>query len=235
MLPINDGKVLKLSWLPPSGYWENYNILLRNGSEVLVNQSTGKESTQLAFSSLGFGLVPGRLYGADVTVQSGSLANTARCYGRLGQLASTSYCTKQVEKKKPNHTHVLFDIPAPGPVQQLLVSHADESSLGVLWNQPAGEWDGYSVVLRQGKAASVVDRRLLSREARQCTFYGLTSGCLYSITVATNSGNLSSSSTVTTRTSQLYRIYRKYTWDILFKRLCGCSLWVLDSLELNMN
>ncbi|CAF89445.1 unnamed protein product, partial [Tetraodon nigroviridis] len=172
MLPINDGKVLKLSWSPPSGYWENYNILLRNGSEVLVNQSTGKESTQLAFSSLGFGLVPGRLYGADVTVQSGSLANTARCYGRL----------------------------APGPVQQLLVSHADESSLGVLWNQPAGEWDGYSVVLRQGKAASVVDRRLLSREARQCTFYGLTSGCLYSITVATNSGNLSSSSTVTTRT-----------------------------------
>lgn len=207
MLPVNDGQVLKLSWTPPSGYWQNYNILLRNGSEVLANQTTGKDSTQLAFSSLGFGLVPGRLYGAEVTVQSGSLANTARCYGGLGQLAFTSRCTKQVKKKSFNNTDALFDIPAPRPVQQLLVRHADESSLSVLWNQPAGEWDSYSVVLRQVKAASAVDQRLLSWEARQCTFYGLTPGCLYSITVTTNSGNLSSSSSsVTTRTSQLHRI-----------------------------
>lgn len=94
MLPVNNGKVLKVSWSPPSGYWENYNILLKNGSDVLVNQTIRKVSTQLAFSSLGFDLVPGRLYGADVTVQSGALGNTARCYGRLGQLTCTIYCTK---------------------------------------------------------------------------------------------------------------------------------------------
>lgn len=57
------------------------------------------------------------------------------------------------------------------------------------------------MVLRQGDSASIVDQRVLSREATECTFYGLTSGCLYSITVTTNSGNLSSSSSVTTRTS----------------------------------
>lgn len=91
MLPISNGKVLKISWSPPSGYWENYNILLKNGSDVLVNQTLRKDSNQLAFSSLGFGLVPGRLYGADVTVQSGSLGNTARCYGRLGQSAVTAH------------------------------------------------------------------------------------------------------------------------------------------------
>lgn len=92
--------------------------------------------------------------------------------------------------------------PAPRPVQQLLVRHADESSLSVLWNQPAGEWDSFGVLLRQVNAASVVDRRLLSWDARQCTFFGLTSGCLYSVTVTTYSGNLSSSSSVVTRTSQ---------------------------------
>lgn len=93
MLPINNGKVLKVSWSPPSGYWENYNILLKNGSDVLVNQTAGKVSTQLAFSSLGLGLVPGRLYSADVTVQSGSLGTTARCSGRLGQFTFTGCCT----------------------------------------------------------------------------------------------------------------------------------------------
>lgn len=62
------------------------------------------------------------------------------------------------------------------------------------------------MVLTQVNAASIVDQRLFSWEARQCTFYGLTSGCLYSITVTTNSGNLSSSSSVTTSTSQLYWI-----------------------------
>lgn len=95
MLPINDGKVLQVSWSPPSGHWENYNILLKNVSEVLVNQTIGKVSTQLAFSSLGFGLVPGRLYQADVTVQSGGLGNTARCYGRLGQLTSTGQNSRE--------------------------------------------------------------------------------------------------------------------------------------------
>lgn len=62
------------------------------------------------------------------------------------------------------------------------------------------------MLLTRVNAASVVDQRLLSWDARQCTFYGLTSGCLYSVTVTTNSGNLSSSSSVTTRTSQLYWI-----------------------------
>ncbi|XP_056908618.1 receptor-type tyrosine-protein phosphatase beta-like [Takifugu flavidus] len=169
----SDGKMLKISWAPPSGYWESYNVLLNNGSDVLVNQTIGRASTQLAFSSLGIGLVPGHLYEADVTVRSGSLSNTARCYGRL----------------------------TPRPVQQLEVRHTDESSLSVLWRPPAGEWDRYSVVLRTVDSAAIVDQRVLSREATECSFYGLTSGCLYSVTVTTNSGNLSSSSSVTTRTT----------------------------------
>lgn len=87
MTSDGNSKMLKVRWAPPSGHWESYNILLTNGSDVLVNQTISRASTQLAFSSLGIGLVPGRLYGAHVTVQSGGLNSTARCSGRLGQAA----------------------------------------------------------------------------------------------------------------------------------------------------
>lgn len=90
MEPVGDGRSLRLSWSPPRGYWENYSVLLMNGSEALTNQTISKLSTQLTFSALSLGLVPGRLYEAEVTVHSGILGNTARCYGRLGQFPFTS-------------------------------------------------------------------------------------------------------------------------------------------------
>ncbi|XP_078112385.1 receptor-type tyrosine-protein phosphatase beta-like isoform X2 [Sander vitreus] len=89
---------------------------------------------------------------------------------------------------------------APGPVQQLRVRHADETSVSVVWSRPLGEWDGFTVVLRQADATAVLSQRHLSGEARECTFTILTSGRLYTITVTTNSGNLSSSAAVTART-----------------------------------
>lgn len=85
VLPVSDSRTLKLSWAPPGGHWDNYNILLKNGSEVLVNQTISKLSTQHTFSVLGLGLVPGRVYEAEVTVHSGILGNTARCYVQLGR------------------------------------------------------------------------------------------------------------------------------------------------------
>lgn len=104
----SDGKILTISWAPPSGHWESYNILLNNGSHVLVNQTISRASTQLAFSSLGIGLVPGHLYEARVTVQSGSLNSTARCYGRLSQSAFTAHLCGALGWAK---TLSLFDIP----------------------------------------------------------------------------------------------------------------------------
>ncbi|KAF1386262.1 hypothetical protein PFLUV_G00092690, partial [Perca fluviatilis] len=89
---------------------------------------------------------------------------------------------------------------APGPVQQLRVRHADETSVSVVWSRPLGEWDGFTVVLRQTNASAILSQRNLSGEARECTFNILTSGCLYTITVTTNSGNVSSSAAVTART-----------------------------------
>ncbi|XP_030587276.1 receptor-type tyrosine-protein phosphatase beta isoform X2 [Archocentrus centrarchus] len=166
-----DARTLRLSWSPPRGDWENYNVLLRNGSAVLANDTVGRESRQHTFSVLG--LVPGRLYSAEVTVHSGMLGNAARCSVRL----------------------------APRPVQQLLVRQADETSLSVLWTRPLGQWDGFTVVLRRATAAAVVAQRVLSWEAKGYTFNSLTPGGRYIVTVTTNSGNLSSSASVTARTT----------------------------------
>uniref|UniRef100_A0A671TJ66 Receptor-type tyrosine-protein phosphatase beta-like n=1 Tax=Sparus aurata TaxID=8175 RepID=A0A671TJ66_SPAAU len=173
MSPLADGRTLRLSWSPPRGHWENYSVLLRDGSVVLVNRTVSKLSTQLTFSGLSLALVPGRLYEAEVTAHSGTLSNTARCLGRL----------------------------APGAVQPLLLRHTDESSVSVQWTQPPGEWDGFTVVLRQADLATVVAQRSLSLEVRECTFNSLTSGRLYTVTVTTNSGNLTSSASVTALTA----------------------------------
>ncbi|XP_076588386.1 receptor-type tyrosine-protein phosphatase beta isoform X2 [Chaetodon auriga] len=174
MTPLPDGRTLRVSWSPPRGHWENYSILLRNGSVVVVNQTIGKLSRQHTFSILSLGLVPGRLYTAEVTVHSGILGNTVHCHGRL----------------------------APRPVQQLVVRHADETTLSVMWNRPVGEWEGFTVVLRRvADPATVVAQRILSWEARECTFNILTPGHLYTITVTTNSGNLTSSASVTAQTT----------------------------------
>nr|XP_020471463.1 receptor-type tyrosine-protein phosphatase beta-like isoform X2 [Monopterus albus] len=171
MSPLGSDRTLRLSWAPPSGDWENYSVLLRNSSAVLVNQTVSKHSRWFVFS--GLGLVPGRVYRAEVTVQSGLLGNMAHCHGRL----------------------------APQPVQQLLVRHADETTLSVLWSQPIGEWDTFTVFLRQADSATMVAQRILPWQSRECTFNTLTSGCLYTITVTTSSGNLSSSASVTAWTT----------------------------------
>uniref|UniRef100_UPI0037E73E3D receptor-type tyrosine-protein phosphatase beta-like isoform X2 n=1 Tax=Semicossyphus pulcher TaxID=241346 RepID=UPI0037E73E3D len=171
--PLSEGRALRLSWLPPRGDWENYSVVLWNGSVVLLNRTVSKLSSQITFSARSLGLLPGRLYQAEVTVHSGTLGNTATCHGRL----------------------------APGPVQQLLIRRADESALSVLWNRPDGEWDGFTVTLRQTDPPSLLDQRVLSWGATDCTFNLLTPGRLYTVTVMTNSGNLTNSASVTAPTA----------------------------------
>uniref|UniRef100_A0AAQ6AA57 protein-tyrosine-phosphatase n=1 Tax=Amphiprion ocellaris TaxID=80972 RepID=A0AAQ6AA57_AMPOC len=114
-----DSRELQLSWTPPAGDWENYSVVLRNGSEVLVNRTVGKLTRRHVFSVLDLGLLPGRLYSAEVTVHSGILGNRAVCSARIGD-----------------------------PVQ-LSVHQADETTLSVLWTRPAGHWDGFMALLRQ--------------------------------------------------------------------------------------
>ncbi|KAF7656249.1 hypothetical protein LDENG_00044620 [Lucifuga dentata] len=173
MWALGDSRTLRLSWSPPSGEWEKYSVVLWNGSAALVNQTLSKLFTHFSFSGIMLGLVPGHLYRAEVTVHSGLLGNAARCQGQL----------------------------APRPVQRLLVRHSDETTLSVSWNWPAGEWDSFTAVLTQADPVTVVAQKILTWEVREFTFTALTPGRLYAITVTTNAGNLTSSASVTGRTT----------------------------------
>ncbi|KAJ8002746.1 hypothetical protein DPEC_G00162150 [Dallia pectoralis] len=168
---LSDGSTLKVTWSSPTGEWESYRVVLLNSSRALVNETVGRLVGEHLFPGASLGLEPGRQYTAQVTVESGPYGNTAHCQGRL----------------------------APLPVQQLVVRHSDETSLSVLWSRPAGAWDRYAVVLRQGDA--VVAQRALNRDARECTLNVLTPGSRYSITVITISGGLNSSTSVTGQTA----------------------------------
>lgn len=99
VLPAGDGKLLRLSWAPPRGHWDYYTILLKNGSEILVNQTISKLSSQHTFSVLALGMVPGRVYEGALTVHSGPLANTDHCYVQLGE--STPRVCAFLARQKP--------------------------------------------------------------------------------------------------------------------------------------
>uniref|UniRef100_A0A672YIZ3 protein-tyrosine-phosphatase n=1 Tax=Sphaeramia orbicularis TaxID=375764 RepID=A0A672YIZ3_9TELE len=157
MSEVKGGRGLTLTWSPPRGDWEKYSVQLWNSSALVVNETISKIVRQHFIPVSTFGLIPGRLYRAEVTVHSGILA--------------------------------------PRPVQQLLLRHSDETVMSVVWNRPVGEWEGFTVVVRQGD--SVVAQRKLPWEAKECAFNTLTPGRLYTITVTTNSGNLTNSVSVT--------------------------------------
>lgn len=87
-------------------------------------------------------------------------------------------------------------------MQQLVLRHADETSLSVQWRQPVGRWDGFMVLLTDEDPATPDTQRILSGGSRECTFNGLISGRRYTIIVTTSSGNLSSSDSLTAWTSK---------------------------------
>ncbi|XP_037834338.1 receptor-type tyrosine-protein phosphatase beta isoform X2 [Kryptolebias marmoratus] len=118
-----------------------------------------------------------------------------------GNLSSTTHCSSRF---------------APRSVNQLLLRQADETSLSVQWSQPVGQWDSFTVVLTD----SPDSQKTLSWEARDCTFRGLTSGCRYTVTVTTNSGNQSSSASLTA-----------WTTPAPVSRLQVSNLGSIDSLQ----
>uniref|UniRef100_A0A4W4H413 protein-tyrosine-phosphatase n=1 Tax=Electrophorus electricus TaxID=8005 RepID=A0A4W4H413_ELEEL len=165
---FRDQSTLKVSWSPPKGEWQYYRVLLLDGSSVLANHTAGRAALEYPFSVQS--LVPGRPYKAVVTVVSGYLSSTQQCEGRL----------------------------APRPVQQLQVRHSEETSLRAQWRPPVGEWDNYTVQLRDGGV--VVGSVSVPSDSKECSFSDLTPGHQYTIQVTTNSGDLNSSSSITAYT-----------------------------------
>uniref|UniRef100_A0A8C1EDH2 protein-tyrosine-phosphatase n=1 Tax=Cyprinus carpio carpio TaxID=630221 RepID=A0A8C1EDH2_CYPCA len=163
-----DERTLRLSWSAPAGDWDFYRVLLFNGSSVLMNRTVDRSLVEFNFTD--GTLIPGRLYRAAVSVESGYLSSTADCHERL----------------------------APRSVQRLSVRHSTETSLSAVWSHPVGEWDNYTVLLKDGDVT--VDTQTLSRGVQECSFNKLMPGHTYTITVTTNSGDRSSSAHVSGRT-----------------------------------
>ncbi|XP_054436081.1 receptor-type tyrosine-protein phosphatase beta isoform X2 [Pteronotus mesoamericanus] len=159
---------LVVSWLPPAGDWEKYRILLFNDSWVLLNVTVGKEETHYVID--GMGLIPGRQYDIEIIVESGNLKNSTRCQGRTVPLA----------------------------VLQLRVKHANETSLGILWQTPVAEWEKYIISLADGDLLLI--HKSLPKDAKEFTFTDLVPGRKYIATVTSISGDLKNSSSVKGRT-----------------------------------
>ncbi|XP_073756762.1 receptor-type tyrosine-protein phosphatase beta isoform X3 [Callorhinus ursinus] len=159
---------LVVSWSPPAGDWEQYRILLFNDSVVLLNITVGKEETHYAIDDVG--LIPGRQYEVEVTVESGNLKNSKRCQGRTVPLA----------------------------VLQLRVKHANETSLGVMWQTPIAEWEKYIISLADRDLLLI--HKSLPKDAKEFTFTDLVPGRKYIATVTSISGDLKNSSSTKGRT-----------------------------------
>ncbi|XP_003798983.1 receptor-type tyrosine-protein phosphatase beta isoform X1 [Otolemur garnettii] len=169
-LEANDSgaRSLKVTWSPPAGDWEQYRVLLFNESAALLNATVAKAETHFLTGDLG--LIPGRQYQVEVTVESGPLKNSERCQGRTAPLA----------------------------VLQLRVKHASETALGIMWQTPAAEWEKYTVSLADRDLLLI--HKPLSRDAKEFTFTDLVPGREYRATVTSISGDLQNSSSIKGRT-----------------------------------
>ncbi|KAF7694166.1 receptor-type tyrosine-protein phosphatase beta [Silurus meridionalis] len=169
--PTSYGEV-KISWLPPVGQWEHYSIKLINGSKTLFNTTIHKAAMEFRFPELH--LHPGKVYKVAVSTES------------RGQ-TSTTYCRAEI---------------GPPSVSQLHIRHADETTLSAMWNHGFGSEsrDAYVVALYNATGSTAIKTERLTRDMQEYTFNVLVPGRLYRIVVATTSGDLQNSSSVTGRT-----------------------------------
>ncbi|KAI7790128.1 putative receptor-type tyrosine-protein phosphatase beta, partial [Triplophysa rosa] len=167
--------LLKITWTPPSGEWDQIHVVLSNGSEILANQTVNGTAKKMILS--GLNLQPGILYSAALSVKSGGLASTVYYQEEIG-------------------------FP---PVSQLHIRHSDETSISALWSHASGSAsrDGYIVQLFEGNNSTFTQTRTLTRDMRECTFNVLTPGRLYRLIVTTTRQNLRSSATLEGRTVPL--------------------------------
>ncbi|XP_008295253.1 receptor-type tyrosine-protein phosphatase beta [Stegastes partitus] len=118
--PAASGGLL-LTWSPPAGHFENYTLLLFDGSQQVVSTALPREAVN--HSLPGTGLTPGRLYRAVLRVESGGLTAESSCEGST----------------------------APAPVLDLHIRHSDETSLSAMWSHaPVGSRDSYFLTISHG-------------------------------------------------------------------------------------
>lgn len=89
--------LLKITWTPPSGEWDQIRVVLSNGSEILANQTVKGTARKIMLS--GLNLQSGRLYSAALSVMSGGLASTVYYQEEIGKtsMSTINVCFSEFE------------------------------------------------------------------------------------------------------------------------------------------
>lgn len=72
---------LKVSWLHASGYFDNYEVIIKNNNDFIQTKSVPKDENECVFTNL----VPGRQYSVTVSTRSGKYETSERVYGRTSK------------------------------------------------------------------------------------------------------------------------------------------------------
>lgn len=94
----------------------------------------------------------------------------------------------------------------PLAVLQLRVKHANETSLGIMWQAPVTEWEKYIISLADRDLLLI--HKSLPKDAKEFTFTDLVPGRKYIATVTSISGDLKNSSSTKGRTGNSFIKFR---------------------------
>ncbi|CAB1346426.1 unnamed protein product [Coregonus sp. 'balchen'] len=125
---------LSVSWLPGAGEWSRYQVVLYSGLEgsttTLAAQELGMEQREHLFQ----GLVPGRLYRAEVVTHSGELTNAACAKGRTAPEPPSMVSFRDVSGN--SSVELTWDGPTSGDYDTFDLQWAPRDSLSITALQP---------------------------------------------------------------------------------------------------
>ncbi|KAM9403064.1 receptor-type tyrosine-protein phosphatase beta [Salvelinus alpinus] len=125
---------LSISWLPGAGEWSGYQVVLYGGLEgsttTLAAQELGMEQREHLFQ----GLVPGRVYRAEVVTHSGELTNTASAKGRTAPEPPSMVSFRDISAN--SSVELTWDGPASGDYDTFDLQWAPRDSLSITAPQP---------------------------------------------------------------------------------------------------
>lgn len=117
----------------------------------------------------------------------------------MGENSSKEYVSVSESVSDPR-LHCFSSVPMA--VLQLRVKHANETSLGIMWQTPAAEWEKYIISLADRNLLLI--HKSLPKEAKEFTFTDLVPGRKYIATVTSISGDLKNSSSTKGRTGNIF-------------------------------
>lgn len=125
---------LSISWLPGAGEWSGYQVVLYGGLEgsttTLAAQELGMEQREHLFQ----GLVPGRLYRAEVVTHSGELTNAASAKGRTAPEPPSMVSFRDISDN--SSVELTWEGPASGDYDTFDLQWTPRDSLSITAAQP---------------------------------------------------------------------------------------------------